>query len=154
METEQQLLKLIAMDRIEIPISSLSGKLKRQKPKFAVGIAVPKNGFEGERVYAKIEDKSKMKARGMKQGIEVFSQHYPKHGKILQGMIEHEREQRETHLYFEMYEGKRLTSDDYMSVMTDLGFTEAKARDFYPELMEVSRNLSRKRSEERSVMIG
>ena len=41
-----------------------------------------------------------------------------------------------------------------MGVMKSLGFTEAISRDLYPELMEVSRKLSRKRDEERSVMIG
>ena len=105
-------------------------------------------------MYARVEDEDKMKARGMKSGIEVFSEEYPRHGKILKGMIEHERAKTETHLYFGMYEGCRLTSDDYMGVMEDLGFSETRAKEFYPELMNVSRNLSKKRDEERSVLIG
>lgn len=39
MNTERQLIELIATDRIEMPISSMSGKLKRQKPKLAQAVA-------------------------------------------------------------------------------------------------------------------
>jgi hypothetical protein len=53
-----------------------------------------------------------------------------------------------------MNEGCRITSNDYMGVMTDLGFTEATARDLYPELMDVSRNLAKQRDEgERSILV-
>jgi hypothetical protein len=48
----------------------------------------------------------------------------------------------------------RLTADDYMNVMSDLGFTEATARTLYPELMDVSRKMSRQRDEERSILVG
>ena len=57
-------------------------------------------------------------------------------------------------MYFGMHEGKRLTESDYMGVMTGLGFTEGTARSLYPELMDVSRKLSRKRGEERRILIG
>ena len=54
METETKLLELIAMDRIEIPISSMSGKLKRQKPKLAGEIDLQgKAKYQGERCYAR-----------------------------------------------------------------------------------------------------
>ena len=151
-ETEKGLIELVAMDRIEIPISSMSGKLKRQKPKFAADLGID-GTFEGERAYARVETSGKMKARGMREGIKVFAEEYPRHAKILDGMIEHEREKRETHLYFGMNEDCRITSDDYMGVMKNLGFSETRAREFYPELMNVSRNLSKKRDEERSVLI-
>jgi len=36
----------------------------------------------------------------------------------------------------------------------NLGFSEGMAKKLYPELMEVSRNLSRKRDEERRIMVG
>jgi hypothetical protein len=52
-------------------------------------------------------------------------------------------------------EGCRLTEADYMGVLKDLGFGEVTARGLYTELIEVSRNLSKKRgSPERSVLIG
>ena len=152
-ELERKIVELIATDRIDIPISSMSGKLKRAKPKLAKSIDIPKK-YEGDRVYARIESEDLMKARGMKEGIELFDQKFPKYGKILRGYIEAQRALRETHLYFGVNEGCRLTADDYMGVMTGLGLSEKVSRDLYPELMQVSRNLSKQRDEERSVLIG
>jgi len=153
---ESDLVQLVAMDRIEIPISSISGKLKRLKPTHAKAMDFsPYNGnFEGERVYGNVESVDKMKARGMKEAISEFSEEFPRYGLILKGKIEEKRAKRETHLHFGMYDGCRISSEDYMGVMTDLGFTESTARNLYPELMEVSRKLSRKRDECRSILIG
>lgn len=52
-----------------------------------------------------------------------------------------------------MQPGCRLTADDYLGVMTNLGFTEAQARNLYEPLIEASRQISKKRSEERSILI-
>lgn len=154
-EVEQGLIRLIATDRIEIPISSMSGKLKRQKPEIARAVAEGFNlRYSGERTYAKVVEDDKMKARGMREGIESFSRDYPKYGEILQQYIDEERSLRERHLFFGMKEGCRITADDYRDVMTNLGFTPAMAEELYPALMDVSRKLSRQRSEERSIMIG
>ena len=152
--TERQIIELIATDRIDIPISSMSGKLKRHKPKLALAVDMEGRArYNGERVYARIETESEQKARGIKEGIELFSEKYPQYGKILKGIIEEERVIRETHLYFGMNEGKRLTSDDYLGAMAELGFGEVSARNLYQELIEASRNISRKREEERSIML-
>jgi len=158
-ELEQQIIQLIATDRLDIPISSMSGKLKRQKPKLAQ--AVDLSEFDGEyygnRVYARVASEDTMKARGMKDAIEEFAQQYPRHGDILKGMIAEQRAVRETSLYFGVNEGKRLTSDDYMSVMESLGFSQTTAERLYPELIETSRTLSKRKSradEERSILIG
>lgn len=152
---EQGLIRLIATDRIEIPISSMSGKLKKQKPKVAKSVAEEFNlRYSGERTYARVEKEDKMKARGMKEGIEAFSKDHPKYGEILQQYIDEERSKKETHLYFGMKDGCRITADDYREVMTNLGFTPAMAEELYPALMDVSRKISRKREEERSILIG
>ena len=154
---ETQLLRLIATDRIDKPISSMSGKLKRAKPKLAGAIDLEDydGSFQGERAYGRIEESSGMRARGMRDGIEAFADKFPRHGKILEGLIAEKRESRETHLYFGMNEGRRLTSEDYLGVMTSLGFSEAAAKGLYGELMDVSYKLARKRGEtERSVLIG
>ncbi|MEK6859676.1 MAG: hypothetical protein AABX54_02570 [Nanoarchaeota archaeon] len=152
---EQGLIKLIATDRIEIPISSMSGKLKRQKPEIAREVACGFNvRYNGERVYARVVEDDKMKARGMKEGIESFKEQYPKYGQILQELIDEERASREKHLYFGMKDECRITADDYREVMTNLGFTPAMAEELYPALMDVSRKLSRQRGEERSILIG
>jgi len=155
MSAEGHLIKLIATDRIEIPISSMSGRLKRQKKP----IAVEASGefgkrFQGDRTYGHVVEKDEMKARGMKNGIAVFSERHPKYGEILQDTIAEERKKTEKHLYFGMQPGCRITADDYREVMTNLGFTPAMAEELYPALMDVSRKISRKRDEERSIMIG
>ena len=157
MNIERQIIELIATDRIDRPISSMSGKLKRAKPKLGKGIDLSnyEGNFEGDRVYAKINDRDQMKARGMRDGIDVFSEAYPRHGKILNGMIEEKRASKEKHIYFGMHEGCRLTSDDYMGVMSGLGFTETTSRGLYKELMDISHKMARKRGESgRSVLIG
>lgn len=153
---ERQVIELVATDRMHMPVSSLDGKLKRMKPKLAKAIILPngKASYNGERVYARVGDENLQKARGIKEGVANFCEQYPQYGKILHGMIEQEREVRETHLYFGMQEGKRLTAEDYLGVMANLGFSEGTARGLYGELIEVSRSLAKKRDEERSVMIG
>jgi len=152
---EGQLIQLIATDRLDIPISSMSGKLKRAKPKLAADIDLSDcNGnYLGDRVYARVNTEETMKARTMREGVEAFKEAHPQYGRILEGMISEQRAIRETHLYFGMNEGSRLSENDYMGVMQDLGFSESTARDLYPELMTVSRNLSRKRDEERSILL-
>jgi len=155
-QLERQLIKLIATDRIEIPISSMSGKLKRQKPKIAgaVDLGNYDGNFRGERVYARVQDEQGTKARGMSEAISVFCERYPQHGKVLQGLVAEKRVSREPTLYFGMNEGCRLTEGDYMGVMTSMGFTENTAQRLYPELMDISRKLSRKRDEERNILVG
>jgi len=151
---ERQVIEIIATDRIDIPISSMSGKLKRGKKKLAQALELENGDYLGERVYARVEEDDTMKARGMKQGIDKFESEFPRYGKILKGMIEEQRAKSEINLYFGVHEGCRLTSNDYMGVLTDLGFSEIRADTLYKELMKVSRNLSKKRDEERSILIG
>jgi hypothetical protein len=155
-DVERGLIELVATDRIEIPISSMSGKLKKQKPHIAQQVADSFSGnrYSGERVYARVTTEDKMKARGMREGVEMFAEQFPEHGAILNGMIEYQRAVKESHLYFGMKDGCRITSDDYMGVMSNLGFSPGMAQELYPALMDVSRKLSRQRVEERSIMIG
>jgi len=159
-EFESQVIELVATDRIFMPFSSADNKLKKVRPKLAIGIYESPEfqdadlTFVGERVYARAETGSKQVARGMKEGIAEFASKYPQYGTILKGIIEKKREASETHLYFGMNEGSRISSNDYMQVMTDLGFTPGKAESLYPELMQVSRNLSKKRGDvERSCLV-
>jgi len=153
---ERQIIQLIASDRIEMPISSMSGKLKRMKPKIANSIELPESKkYNGDRVYARIEEENREKARTLKDAIEEFAEKYPRHGEVLKGMIAEKRLQRESHLYFGVKDGCRLTADDYMEVMADLGFSPATAERLYPELIETSRKLAEKRGRpERSILVG
>ena len=153
-ETERQLIEIIATDRIYRPISSTDGKLKRRREKLAESVELkPGQKFDGERVYARVEENEIMKARGMREAIDEFAKKYPREGKILEGLIAEQRKAREINLYFEMYEGCRLTAEDYMHVMTSLGFTEATAERLYPELMDISRKMAKKKQDERSLML-
>lgn len=152
---ERKIIELIATDRIDIPISSMSGKLKRAKPKLGKAVYEQiEDDFAGERVYARVESGDQLKARTMSQAIALFAQNYPRHGQILHGYIEELRDEKEVHLYFGTNPGCKLTADDYLGVMSSIGFSEGLARDLYPELMEASRRISKKRDEERSVMVG
>jgi len=96
--TEKQIIELIAMDRIDKPISSMSGKLKRRKSKLSktIDLTAYDGNFEGERSYARVEETDGMKARGVKEGIAKFADEFPRHGKILNGYIEEQRAIRET----------------------------------------------------------
>ena len=153
---ERQLIDLVAADRMFIPVSSMDGKLKRRRESMAKAIVMPESGtYRGERVYAKISTEDEMKARTMKEAIAEFGKQYPTHGKVLQGLIAEKRLQKETHLYFGVRDGCRLTGDDYLAVMKDLGFGPESAKSLYHELIEVSRNLSKKRTDsERSILVG
>ncbi len=152
---ERQIIELVATDRLYTPVSSMSGKLERKRPKLAEAIEIPRGTrFNGERVYARVEVEDKMKARTISNAVAKYCEEHPAEGKVLTQYIEDERAGSETHLYFGMQEGKRLTAEDYLGVMRNLGFTEGTARGLYAELIEVSRALARKRDEERSVLIG
>src|SRR3989344_3045296 len=95
---ERRVIEIIATDRIEIPISSLSGKLKRNKPKIAaqVDLTAYEGNFVGERVYARTESEDKDKARSMKEAVAEFAEEFPKYGEILAGKIAEKRVKKET----------------------------------------------------------
>ena len=153
---ERQIIQLIATDRIDIPISSMSGKLKRRKPKLAEAVSIPKGTrFNGERVYARVEVEDRMKARTMSDAVAKYCEEHPAEGKVLTQYIEDERAVKEIYLHFGVQEGKRLTAEDYLGVIENLGFSPATARSLYPELMDISRKIQTKREyAERSILIG
>jgi len=155
---EQKLIELIAKDRIEIPLSSIEQKLRRSRTSLAKQFAKNncKEGvrYVGERSYAFVEVEDKDRARGMKEAISEFVEEFPKYGKILQGKVAEKRVTAEEHLYFGMNEDCRISANDYVGVMKSVGLSEGTARALYPELMDVSRNLSKARDEDRSVIIG
>jgi hypothetical protein len=154
-DIERKVIEIVATDRVSIPVKSMAGKLDRQRPKLARDLGL-KDGesFEGDRVYARVETENIEKARRLSDAVESFCADYRREGDILKGYIAEKRFEAETHLYFGVNPGARLSAEDYLGVMRNLGFTESTARSLYPELMEVSRQISRKRDEERSILIG
>lgn len=151
---ERQILDLVAVDRFHIVASSMDGKLKRRKDKAAESLDLPKGRYAGERVYARVEVEDKLKSKRMSDAVAEYCETYPAQGKILTQMIEDQRSVSETHLYFGVNQGCRLTADDYLGVMSDLGFTEKQAADLYEPLINSSRAIAKKRDEERSILIG
>jgi len=157
MTNEQSVLELIAMDRIEIPLSSLYQKIKRDKKGQANQVVAQlgdKTKYNGERSNAYLVDEDKEKARGMKEAVVEFADEFPKYGKILAGKIAEKRVKTEKHLYFGINEGCKLTGDDYIAVMTSLGLSESTARSLYPDLMELSRKLAKRQGEKRRIIVG
>ena len=153
---ERQLIGLIAADRIYRPISSMSGKLERLRPKLADAIEIPRGtSFTGTRVHARVEVEDRMKARSMSAAVQKYCDDFNKEGKVLTQYIEDERAVSETYLHFGTNPGCRLTQDDYMSVMRSLKFTDAEASALYPQLMAISRKMAKEREEtERSILVG
>lgn len=154
---ERQVIELIAKDRMEIPLSSLYQKVKRQKKSDATGLAGilgTEQRFESDRVYAYAEDEDKQKARKMKEAVAEFQTRYPEAGANLQGIIEEKRMQSERHLYFGVHKGARLTTDDYVGVIQSLGLSEQVARNLYPNLLTISNKLAKAREEERCILVG
>jgi|SRR3989338_8576964 len=153
---EQEIIRLIARDRLEIPLSSMYQKVKKVKKSGAQTLAerLGDARFSGERTYAFVESEDKERARGMKEAVAEFTAEHPKYGAILLGKIAEKRVVAEEHIYFGVNPGCRLTADDYVGVMQSLGLSESVARSLYPDLINVSRKLAKAREEERSVIVG
>ncbi|MEK6928532.1 MAG: hypothetical protein AABW65_01080 [Nanoarchaeota archaeon] len=153
---EEKVLELVASDRIDIPLSSMEQKLRRTKNKIAKNLAeeLGTSRYEDQRVFAFVKTEDKERARGMKEAVAEFAEEFPKYGSILLGKIAEKRVLAEDHLYFGVNHNCKLTSEDYMGVMRSLGLSDTTAKNLYPDLMEVSRKLKRKRDEERSILVG
>ena len=76
---EENLLKLIATDRIEIPFSSLEQKLRRDKVNIAkdISLGLSGTGYTGNRTFAYTAEEEKERARGMKEAINEFVHEFP-----------------------------------------------------------------------------
>jgi len=157
-ELERRVLTLIAQDRIEAPLSSMYQMTKRRKAASASeigGYVLPATPFHGERVFAYSAQNDVNKARRLKEAVTEFKKRYPKYGDALTQVIEEKRSRSETHLSFGTNPNAKLTADDYIGVMTSLGLSEQTSRNLYPDLVEISRRLKKKRDEGvRSVLIG
>jgi len=119
---ENQIVKLIAEDRLQVPMSSLEQKVRKSKMSDAKSIAeMIGEKFDGNRVYAFVEEEDKDRARGMKEAVAEFEQEFPKYGAILKGKINEKRKLSEKYLYFGLYDGCKLTSEDYLGVLQNIG---------------------------------
>lgn len=156
---ENDLIGLIAQDRVEMPLCSMRNKLQKRKFVIAKSIAEALGGaggsYESRRVSARVEAKDRSLARGMKEAVAEFVKEYPLEGAVLKKKIAGKRQLREEHLYFETSVDTHLTGEDYMKVMRDLGMSEHQAHLMYPSLMGISRSLDARRGRvERSIIVG
>ncbi|MEW6063209.1 MAG: hypothetical protein AB1571_02470 [Nanoarchaeota archaeon] len=137
-EIERYVRNMVAFDIMEKPLSSLGDRVKRRKEKAAKEIAdLLKEGEEKEeRIFVRIEKLDEEKARTLKEGIDEFSNKYPKYGKILNDLIEEKRTRKNKYLIFGLNEGYRLGVEDYIRVMIDIGFTREEAGAVYPHIKE------------------
>jgi CRISPR/Cas system-associated protein endoribonuclease Cas2 len=145
-EVEKNVRLLIASDILYRPLKSLGEKGVRRIEKTAKNIsALLKDGSEtGERIFAKIEVKSEEeKARTLNKGIEEFCKKYPKEGKILTGLIDEKRSQRNKYLTYGLMPDFKLGEEDYLSVMRDIGFERREASSIYPHVIAYSERLGK-----------
>jgi len=55
-EIERKIIRLVAADRIGIPVRSMGNKLYKQRPKLGLAIELSDGeSYDGERVYARVE---------------------------------------------------------------------------------------------------
>jgi len=159
-ELERRTIELVATDRLYVPSSSFDGKLERRRPKLAAGLGLTSRGYQGERTYVRIETKDKKEARGLRNGIAKFAEQYPDHAGILEQCIKEERTVREKRMYFGVQDGKRLTNDDYMAVLTGMGLGPVTAQKYCDVALDISRRMQQEREKkgkpeaERSILIG
>jgi len=156
-EQEKIVRKLVAINNLKVPLSSLYQKAKKIENEFALGIqnyVLQKADF-GNSIQAFVEDEEKQKARGMREGISEFEKQFPRYGRILNGLIEEKRTEREIYLKYGLNDGYTLADSEYVSVMRDIGLSDSEAAHVFPELMNASYRLQKKKKEGlRSILIG
>jgi len=160
-KNEAKIRKLVAYDNLDLPLCAVHNRLDRRHKKLATSLEAPiDDGANFGVATAQVRYDNKQKARAVSEAVEEFVTRYPAEGRELQKMIAVKRTMRETYLEYGMPEGSRISTQDYIAAMTDVGLTEAQARSFYPQALELSRTLQRLRGKKttssglRTVLIG
>lgn len=156
-EIEKLTRYMIATDVLARPLESLGKKGTRRLDKKATSIVdlLNQDGDLGNSVYVDVEQiGEELKARTINEGVNAFCKKYPTHGKILKGFIEEKRVARNKYLVYGLNEGYKLGEEDYVSVMTDLGFNRREASAMYPHIIAVSERLGKANEyAERSILL-
>ena len=143
-ELETMTRNLIAYDVLKSPLSSLYQKAGRQQKKTAQEAAeLILQGSIAERVDVRIEQIEEEKARTMREGVGEFKKKYPQYGKILEGLIQEKRIEKNQALVYSLQNGFKLASADYIRVMKNLGLSETAAHAMYGHLLELSERLEK-----------
>ncbi len=139
-ELETNIRRMVALDILSKPLSSLGQKACRRRDKLAEE-ASESLQEDLERVFAYKETTEIEKARTLREGITVFKIEHPKYGKVLEEMIQEKRIQKDTQLVYGITEGCSLGVGEYRSVMRDLGLSAIEADGMYTHLLEISHRL-------------
>ncbi len=120
--------ELVAIKRLEIPITSLHNKLEGRLEKYAE--ALKKRLVEREtlqkdetNLVADLRWEDKKAARGMALGIREFEQRYPEYGKILREIINEHRTSRRAYVVFGT-RNEDVPYEVYANLMQDLGIKD------------------------------
>ena len=155
-ELEKKVRKLIASDISYRVLKSLGEKGVRRLDKIAREIEEAlETEEENERFFAQIKTTPEEKARTLRQGIDAFKEEHPRYGLLLEEMIAKKRIQSNKYLFYKLNSGYKLSEEDYVQVIIDLGFERREASAMYPHILSISERL-RKADEtlERSILLG
>ena len=155
-EIEKNVRYLIALDVVSRVLKSLGDKGVRREKKTAKNIVDLLNDKEplGDRVVARLETRDEQKARTLRQGIDVFKEKYPKYGDELENFIKETRTDHNLYLVYGLRENYKLSEDDYVSVMKDLGFSDREAKSIYSHIVAVSERANKAiETSERNILV-
>ena len=148
-QIEKNIEDLIAYDRIKSLYSSFSQRAERREKDLAYGIynqiARDEKIPTDSKVFASITDITESNARGMKDGMQEFKKRYPDYGKILEGLIEEKRDEREVYLNFGIA-GKELPDAAYLRTFRDLGIDSEGAHKVYATV-EIFESIKKKKQD-------
>jgi len=136
--------QMVACDILSKPLSSLGQKAGRRRDKLAAetaGLLGEREEFE--RVVAYVERRDEERARTLREGIDAFKEAHPRYGHVLEGMIQERRLESNSYLVYGIAEGFSLGSQEYRSVMKDLGLGALEADAMYPHLLQISQRLGK-----------
>jgi hypothetical protein len=143
-ELESTIRRMVALDILSKPLSSLGKKAERRRDKLAsTAIGLLSEQEELERVFARTETIEQEKARTLREGIAMFKKKHPRYGSVLEGMIQEKRIKKDEHLVYGITEGFTLGVAEYRSVMQDLGLSPIEADGMYSHLLEISDRLGK-----------
>ncbi len=156
-EIEKRVRRLIASDITYRVLQNLGNKGIRNLDKKVTGILeyIVEKEIIGDRVFAEVvyepEDK---KARKISEAISIFKEKHTKYGKILQNLIDEKRKQESNYLIYGLKQGFKLSEEDYVQVMIDLGFEKREASSIYPHVLSISERLKKADEQaERKILI-
>ena len=144
-ELENKVRRLIAGDITSKVLKSLGDKGDRRLKKGAKEIVNLLNEGEepNDRFCVGIKKTKEEKARTLRKGINAFKKKYSRYGDILEGIIAEKRIKRNKNLVYRLNKGYKLSEEDYVQIIMDLGFEKREASAMYPHILAISERLEK-----------